>query len=138
MTKKAQSKIRKAFDYDANPPRCGNCEHFAGTTKCALHKFKTTHVAICDAWQDDKTGERLEGVAVGDGSGVAAKSLEKDFAGAPDAVREKLVRMTIDATRAPSPPVLTDVVLRGTTVHMEEEGLPVWLANAASRRARGL
>ncbi len=64
-------KLRKAVDFDLNPPRCSNCVNFLPPVhgvpdkksyrapQCTKHEFEVKTTSICNAWVS-RSGEVLE------------------------------------------------------------------------------
>ena len=62
---------RKSVDFEYNPPRCCNCDHFKPPVfgvpgrkfyrapSCKLHDFEVTPISICNTWLG-RDGEVLE------------------------------------------------------------------------------
>lgn len=62
--------FRRKYNYEASPPRCGNCTYFLQRCKgndvadahppfCNKGKFTVSALGICDAWEG-RRGEQLE------------------------------------------------------------------------------
>lgn len=65
--------VRTLVNYEAQAPRCANCEHFVRAAPavpaknkpyhppaCWVNQFSPSPDGLCDRWQDKKTGDVLE------------------------------------------------------------------------------
>lgn len=72
MSKSARARKRRV-NYDANPPRCANCQHFkfvqwgmrdslpyiVSQPRCKRNEFFAQESGVCDTWEG-RDGSKLE------------------------------------------------------------------------------